>query len=366
MAFGLRNVGLDQGSEWENIGLDLDGICTVAGNLVGECVSGGPIQRDGRDGIDNVFGSDLYPLVAAAVPGLEATARAAQDEGWGLPILYVRGWNGTPDDPRVDVAIFAAVFSTSVDGATPDVPPDVTIRSPTDYELASGGPVPLPVWDGNDWTWVRDDAFVADDFDRPVLRDDNAYVSGGSLVARLPSRVDIIFPTDNVGVLVRVSDATAIAVMNPDGISLDAVTVAGRWSITDLLTTAENIGICRGTGQYEILQAQLDRIGDLRSMPPMPGDEGLPCNAVSVGVTFTGTRLRVVPDGLTPGLPLVDLCALDGGVGDGGAGSDAGATDAGDVSDAGAADADDPDAGVPEDAPVPLDAAEDAPSVDAP
>ena len=37
-----------------------------------------------------------------------------------------------------------AVFSASVDGATPDDPPDVVIRSPNrgDQELASGGPVP--------------------------------------------------------------------------------------------------------------------------------------------------------------------------------------------------------------------------------
>ncbi len=335
IAFGMREVLLDQGAEWENIGLDIDDYCTVPGSLVGECTSGGPIQRDGLQAIDNVFGSDLYPLVASAVPDLEMRARAAQNEGRGLPILYVRGWNGTPNDPRIDIAIVQSVFSSSVDGATPDVPPEVVIRSPIDYELASGGAVPLPVWDGNDWAWVRDDAFLAGDFDQPLIRDDNAYVADGVFVARLPDRIDIIFPTDDVGVLVRLTGATALGELNADGINMDTVTVAGRWSVTDLLSTAENIGICRGSGQYTLLSGQLDRIADVRSMPPPRGEPGLTCNAVSIGVTFRGTRMRIAPENITPGLPLVNICATDGGLP-----RDAGpsATDAGPV-DAGVIDA---------------------------
>lgn len=337
IAFAMRRVLLDQGAMAESIGLDIDDYCTEIGNLFSECSSRGPTQTDGVDGIDNVFGSDLYPLVAAAVPDLEARARAAQDEGRGEPIFYVRGWNGTPNDPRVDVSIMQAVFTTTADGATPDLPPAVTIRGPTDYELASGDPVPLPSWDGDDWAWVRSDAFLAGNFDDPLIRDDNAYVANGTFVARLPDRIDIIFPTDDVGVLVRLTGATALGTLNADGVNMDTVTVAGRWSITDLLSTAENIGICRGSGQYELLAGQLDRIADVRSMPPPRGEPGLTCNAVSIGVTFYGTRVRVARGSITPGLPLVNICAIDAGV----------PRDAG----PGGTDAGPPDAGVPDDAP---------------
>lgn len=328
VAYGARQVLLDQGAAWETIGLDIDDYCTEAGNLVGECTAAGPLQRDGLEGIDNVFGDALYPLVASAVPDLEDRARLAQEEGRGLPILYVRHWNGTPNDPRVDISIMQAVFSTSIDGASADAPPDVTIRGPLDYELLGGGTVPLPVWDGNDWAWVREDAFLAGDFEQPLIRDDNAYVVDGTFVARLPERVDIIFPTDDVGVLVRLTGATALGHLNADGINLDQITVVGRWSVTDLLSTAENIGICRGTGQYDLLAGQLDRIADVRSMIPTRGEPGLTCNAVSIGVTFYGTRMRIAA--VTPGLPLANICSIDGGIPDGGSMStDAGPPDAG-------------------------------------
>src|SRR5690606_10830332 len=63
--FGLRDVVLDQGGErWREIGLDLDGRCTVAPAFDTECL---PQRRarppsDGEGGIDNTFGSSLFPL----------------------------------------------------------------------------------------------------------------------------------------------------------------------------------------------------------------------------------------------------------------------------------------------------------------
>ena len=55
------------------------------------------------------------------------------------------------------------------------------------------------------------------------------------------------------------------------------------------------------------------------------------CNAVSIGVTFHGTRMRIAPENITPGLPLVNICATDGGLPSdaGPGGSDAGPPDAG-------------------------------------
>jgi hypothetical protein len=298
---------------------------------------------DGNDGIDNVFGSDLYPLVESAVPGLEGLAQDAQLDGRGNPVLYVRGWNGTRNDPRIDIAIMPAVFLTSADGPSPTEPPDVTIVSPTEYTLAGGGMVPPPAFDGMDWAWVRDDAFLGGDFEQPLIRDDNAYVADGVFVARLPDRIDIIFPTDEAGVLIRLTGAIATAPLSADGLSLDPLTVGGRWSTTDLLATAENIGVCRSDPRYPVLSNAIARLADVRSMAPDPPDPTLACNAVSIGVTFQATRIRVAD--VTPGIPLASMCATmtDAGV-DPDAGLDAGMPDAGP-----------PDAGPP-----------DAPDIDAP
>jgi hypothetical protein len=272
------------------------------------------VPTDGVDGVDNQFATQLYPLVEAVQPGLETRARAAQLAGNGLPVLRIRGWNGTMNDPVIDVVISAAVFSTVGTGQT--TPPAVTITDPLHHTLANGDPIPPPAWDGQDWAWLRDDSFLGGDLEMPLVRDQQAYVADGTVVAHLPSRVTITFPTDTVGVLVRLTDAVATGQLSADGSMLTDVVVAGRWSITDLLSTAENIGLCRGTGQYMALANTLYRSADLRSDPPMVGDPVLDCDALSIGVGFTGFRMRVA--GVTPGLEIANQCASEAGMPDGG------------------------------------------------
>ncbi|AKF08590.1 hypothetical protein DB32_005739 [Sandaracinus amylolyticus] len=307
VAFGLRMVVMEQGNDWPAYGYDLDGFCTEQPDLMSECVP--PAERnppvDGAGGVDNVFGFRFFPLVDATTPDLESEAQEAQEKGQGLPIIRLRGWNGEPNDSRVDAAIMQAVFGAPGDAS--DEPPSV----PADPASSR------PVWDGRDWFWVRDDAFLMDDLGRPLIRDDNAYVADGVLVVRLPDRVDIIFPADAYGVLVRLTGAQATGRISADGTMLEDVRVAGRWSLNDLLVTARNIGVCEGETEYDLLNSQLDRIADVRSTPGS-GGPGVVCDAISLGVGFTGTRVRVA--GLAEGPPLADLCATtsDGGTADAG------------------------------------------------
>jgi len=323
--FGLRMVVLSQedGDLWRTIGVDLDGHCTQEPDFATECV---PPRRsrppvDGENGIDNVFGSDLFPLVDLAVMGLESTAQAAQEEG-KLPVVRVRGWNGMDDDPRVDVAITNAIYTVPAMGEMP-IPHMVEDFEPVDM---AGERVPLPAWDGTDYGYFRAATFFEGDPDRPTIRDDNAYVSNRFVVARLPERVEILFPADEVGVLVRLTDATAVGRISDDGLTLENAVVSGRWSIIDLLSTAENVGICPDTDSYNILLGQLDSIADVRSRPGT-GGEGIECDALSLGVRFTGTRMRW--GGLVEGPPVRNVCEdpLDGGTmmgADAGVGMDGG------------------------------------------
>ncbi len=336
VSFGLRDVVLNQTAALARMtGYDLDDRCTDDTNHASECtpgVAGAPIPTDGIEGIDNQFGAALYPLVAAAVGDLEGRARAAQLAGNGLPILRMRGWNGTMNDPVIDVTITSAVFSTTGTGQA--MPPAVTISGagPMQQFLSDGSVVPAPAWDGQDWAWVRNDSFLAGDLEMPLVRDQQAYIADGLVVAHLPARVDIIFPTATVGVLVRLTDAVATGRVSADGNMLTDVIVAGRWATTDLLSTAENIGLCRGTGEYTVLMNTLLRDADVRSTPPMPGDPVLACDALSIGVRFTGFRMRIA--GSTAGLAITDQCTSEAGMRDASTAMDAG-IDAGAGGDAG-------------------------------
>ncbi len=306
--FGLRTVELEQDGElWREIGLDLDGRCTEAPAFDTACR---PPRRsnppaDGVDGIDNVFGGELYPLVDLAVGGLQATARQAQDDG-KLPVVRIRGWNGMDDDPRVDVTITNAIYTVPAVGGMPH-PHTVENFIPVDM----GAPVPPPVWDGTDFGFFRDETFLGGDPDQPLLRDDNAYVSDRFVVAQLPERVEILFPAMDVGVLVRLTGATAVGRISDDGMTLENTVVSGRWSVIDLLSTAENVGICRGSDSYNILSGQLDTVADVRSRPGT-GGEDVQCDAISIGVRFTGSRMQW--GGLTPGPSVRNVCVeTDGG-----------------------------------------------------
>jgi hypothetical protein len=324
--FGLRDVVLDQesGDQWADIGFNLDGYCTASPRFAAECrpaEQGTRPRTDGNDGIDNVFGSDLFPLVEASVPGdLEETARAAQRGGVGLPVLRLRNWNGTPNDPRVHVTITQAVFTVpaNADGSAREI--RVNDFRP---ELPDGTPAPAPVWDGRDHTYLREDTFFASDPDQPLVFDDNAYVADDTIVVNLPDRVELLFPADGVGVIVRLTGAMAVGRISADRSTIEDVVVSGRWSQLDLLRTAENVGVCMGTGQYDVLRLRLDAIMDVRSQVGSGGPD-VECDAISLGVLFTGYRLQW--GGLTPGRMLTSVChqmdggmsTLDGGVGDGG------------------------------------------------
>ena len=321
--YGLRAVVLNQdGERWRQIGLDLDDRNTQPPDFDKECKPPRRAQppTDGEQGIDNTFGSDLFPLVDLTVPGLEATARAAQDEG-KLPVLRIRGWNGEDDDPRVDVTITNAIF---VVPGTADMAPEIEAVDFEPRYLSDGTRPPFPNWDGNDYGWFRTETFLDGDPDRPLLRDDNAYIANRVIVARLPERIEILFPAEEVGVLVKVTGAIAMGRLSDDLTSIENVVVAGRWAVNDLLSTAENVGVCRGTPQYDILSGQLDTIADIRSNPGTGGPDVL-CDAISLGVGFTGSRMRW--GGLTPG-PLVRNVCVDP-LPDAGMGSDAGVPDAG-------------------------------------
>jgi len=315
--FGLRAVELEQedGDAWREIGLDLDGLCTEAPDFASPCR---PPRRarppaDGNDGIDNVFGGELFPLVDLAVGGLQPLARQAQEEG-RMPVVRIRGWNGTDNDSRIDITVTNAIYVVpEVDG----MPHPHTVEN--FIPVNEGMPVPFPTWDGTDYGFFRDETFLGGNPDQPLLRDDNAYVADRMVVAQLPERFEILFPAEDVGVLVRLTNATATGRISDDGMTLENTVVSGRWSIIDLLSTAENVGICRDSDSYDILLGQLDTVADVRSRAGSGGVDAV-CDAISVGVRFTGTRLQW--GGLTPGPPVTNACieadggtmSLDGGV----------------------------------------------------
>lgn len=302
MTIALRDVVLNQsGLRWREIGLDLDDLDTQSPADSVECVPpnmDAEVELDGVQGIDNAFGDKLYPIVALALPTLEADARSNQEAGLGAILLQMQGWNGTANDPRVDIFLTQSAAGTTTD------PGSVTFDG---FDpMVGGSAAPPPAWEGNDHWFGRDDTFFMGDVSQPIIRDDNAYIADGTIVMRLPDRIDILFfvGTD-MGVRVRLTDAFAFGQFNEDFTRLEPATVAGRWSIIDLLDTGENINICVGSVQRMIIENQLDTIADVRSNAGS-GGPGVLCDAISLGVSFVGVRANW--GGLGPSRPLPNPC----------------------------------------------------------
>ncbi len=270
IAVALRSITLNHRDAWSTTGLDLDGLATSVDDPVSECLRE-QTAVDGEDGIDNVFGAEVFPLLEVTIPGVEESMRASLDSGQSVTILRLRGWNGTADDARVDVAWLPSVRVTA---------------SGSDF----GAP---PVWDGTDEALVREDALFGADLEQPLVRDDNAYVAGGVLVLRLPDRAELQLAADDASLQVRLTGATILAQVDTSG-AMPLITLTGRWSIIDFMRTAEGVGVCRGTSEYNVLDASLRRSADVRSEPGSGGD-GVACDAISVAITFVGTPVLIGP-----------------------------------------------------------------------
>jgi hypothetical protein len=306
IVMGLREIRLRQmGDTWRDIGLDLDGLCTSTALSEVECQppSDVGVQLDGNGGIDNAFHS-LFEVIDLVFPDLADTAGMVSEGGVGVVLLQIAGWNGTANDSRVDVLLTQSVAGTTGGPGDTEPPPvefvDYVPRVPgTETEL------PPPSWEGNDWLWAREETFFMGNFEQPRVRDTNAYIADRQLVVRLPDRVEIIFAGEDQGIRVLLSDAYAIGTFDETFMRISPMTVSGRWSVLDLLDTASSVNICAGDTEYDILQRKLDEVADVR-VTPGTGGADVVCDAVSIGVTFEGYRVRLA--GLEPGQPLPDGC----------------------------------------------------------
>jgi len=300
--FALRDVMLNQdGDRWREIGLDLDDLDTQLPDVEVECVppddSAEP-QLDGEEGIDNVFGAELFPVVSLAVTDLQARARENHLAGLGTILLRASEWNGTANDPRLTIELTQAAAGTSAD------PGAVEFDGFDLVNVSDGLPAPAPEWDGGDHFFARDDTYFGGE---PLVRDDNAYIADGVVVMRLPDRVNILFFVGaDAGINVRLTDAYAFATLDDEQMNLTTATVAGRWRTIDLIESGDNIGVCVGSAERTIVENQLAKIADVRSTPDT-GGPGVACDAVSLGVEFTGVRASFAD--LGPSRPLPNPCA---------------------------------------------------------
>jgi len=322
LVFALKDVYIEQSAEnAARIGIDLDSAVTtgqdnascqprkVDGEVVGQAVV------DGEKGIDNSLGTTLLPTVGAVLPCLQDNLALTQGRGIGTIILWVRGWNGQPDDASV-----SAMLTTAVDGTSED-PSVAGYGRNSDLDLvytrgAQTESAPDPEWDAEDWWYLDPEEFGEDEtgepsIDLPNATETDAYVAFGRLVLPLPpgSGFKLIagdgsLPSDG-SMSVIVNGGVMMGDLTEDLKGLEHGLFSGRFTIEKLGEATPDVGIC--AIDATVIESLFGQYADIQSTPEMDGT-GAECDAFSLGVTFAGVAGRIA--GLAPASrPKLEPCA---------------------------------------------------------
>lgn len=304
-SFALLEPSLDHGSEvWRTLGFDLDGLCTdpLAETPLAECETpSGSSVADGPGGIDNAVGAELTNTLLAFYPSYVPNALASIRRGHAAMVITITEWSGAPDDPQVRVR-----FANAVDVV------------PAEYEPPDAGIDPLearpdPRWDGTDVAYLSATYFGAGADDEPLVADDNAYVAGGVLVARMPDRSPFDIPVTTADALLvsrlLVTEPRLVATLSPDGTDLASGFIVGRIARGDLLAYLEHLTVCpddpETAAYHDAVSELIERTADVRATPGT-GGPGVSCDALSFALPWVDaapvTVAGVLPHDLLPRL----------------------------------------------------------------
>lgn len=264
--WALKDIVYDQrDARWATIGWDLDGVCTESVVDFHPCTPPGePVPPlDGRDGIDNAFGESVLGQMMMFESAFEARARQRMEDGESI-LLIVRGWNGGDEDPRVQATLVRGLGVNRSDGA-------------------------LPEWDGED-RWIQaETSFAGGNPDNPLIFNDNAYVSGRTLVFQMPDRRSILLPWVNENRFdLHLIDARFTATISADGTELEHALLTGRYPQVELPVALQNAGICEGSASRALVDEALDDRLDVRDPVGSGTGPGVVCNAISLALEMTG------------------------------------------------------------------------------
>jgi hypothetical protein len=286
---------------YRDIGFDLDDTCTREGQAP-PCVEpswASAPHTDGVDGIDNAAGQSWWQAGFGPV-----TFSAANP----VPIVRVGGYSGKPDDPQVAVSLYVGLGleprADGADGGTFGDGQDRWKILPQMLRPSADGGTPS--------------------VDEPLFRDDQAYVSGGKLVAHFPealwtlgaplapAALARVYRLVVAGSLTRVSQTTwelqnlvvGFAVKPSDDFIFGAYLPFG--------TT--NAPLCQFASDFRAAEKRVCTFADIASTSD---SASAPCDALSAGFRLQAKQAGFgevltqtpVPPPCAPGVhPEIDSC----------------------------------------------------------
>jgi len=294
--------GLDptKPDDWSSLGLDIDCLATNAQGEPASCVqepdaSGKHNAQDGDGGRDNGFGSVIGRKVRDVSTmfgkNIEAANNTGLKNGVEGMLFVIENYNGKADDPTLSLSVLMAGGSVDGDGGSA-----------------------LPVWKGTD-IWSVERTSLNEDAGTAIYRDDNAYVRGHLLVAKLPGGIPITIHAEAAEVKVALTTATVHLPLSEELTYVTNGVISGVWpkaqAAEAMSRLVEGLGACPGQPAWNVLdQAIIDAV-DIRENGQ--ADPLLPCQGISfaLGVNAVMAKRGPVVD---PPPPKPSPCDKDAGL----------------------------------------------------
>ncbi len=274
---------------WENIGYNLDGIVSTKDgrNHCKPLRGANPafVKTDGKDGLDNSFGSNLMPIITSVAPDASPSLNASLQVGDFTVIIHMEN----ADEGATQSGISAALLGGSVHNA---------------MDACAGGTA-APCLDGTD-EWPITFETLKDGSSPPSVSNakvqfPSSYMVDGTWVSGSLGDLDLNVTIENVAFVLRIRNA--LITMDLTGRGTDAQAVNGVIAgiivtsqlIEDLRTVAGSLdeSLCDGPTFESI--AQQVRAGSDIMADGTNGDPDKACNAISVGLGFTATAINLGP-----------------------------------------------------------------------
>jgi len=291
-------------SQGPQIGYDLDGVCTCQGE---ESVCRPPSWAtpppcDGPDGRDNSAAA-LFAQISLFNPSDSSTAWTSeiQSGSWSI-LVRVRDYNGMANDRHVRVALYPSAglgMDPCLASSTPAW--DGTDRWPVTVFALKGGAGGSGAAGGAGGAGGSGAGTAGCgggasqhgyDVDTPLYEDTGAFVTGGVVVANLPT-VDLVVARGSERTVIRLTAGFLTAKIEPtatgDGWVLTQGLLVGRWKVTDFfmmlshLITPGGQPLCTNNMAYAPIKTLACPMVDIASVLSGPTT---PCDAISLAIAF--------------------------------------------------------------------------------
>jgi hypothetical protein len=338
---GQDPAGVTSSTAWEDMGFDLDGLCTDSGGLddpanpdacamveeQGCKATTSKLSPDGRNCRDNTFGrfeGDVSHTDEIAKYRLnDDLFNCALCVGYFSILVKITGYNGTANDDQVRIDLY----------------PSPGLKTPFKLDCINS-----TSWKSGDLCWTDDKVNTwkvdptglvgpyTDGGDLPdaKLSDANAYVRDGYMVMQLPDPALLWFPTqpgvpvNSFPILVHRGVVAAKVQKTAGAWSLTDGTIGGSSTEKEIVGAFRQVGFCETDSLYQVMTSQVHAALDI--LQSGAKDQSIQCDSLSIGVGFTARQATAGPtEVVTPLTECQDRFATGSG-GAGGAGGAAGSS----------------------------------------